>query len=452
MHIASTARNTVPTEVLDFVIIGAGISGINTAYYLQNRGPKGATYAILEGRESLGGTWALFQYPGIRSDSDINTFGFSWNPWQGDKALASAREIVSYMSDSASKAGVDQHFRFNHRVTAADWSSPLSMWTLDVVINGQEKKTIGARYVVLGTGYYDYEQPLSAVIPGIENFGGQVIHPQFWPKDYSYTNKEVVVIGSGATAITIVPSMAKDARRVTMLQRSPTYIAALPNSRDLFGHILYGILPKGVASRIVRTTFILRGYFLFTSSVAVDPHFTPTYNPWEQRLCASPDGDFFRAMRSGKAQVITDSVHDITETEIVLKSGKTLKPDAIITATGLKLHFAGHIRISVDGVEVDPATKFVLRGCMMQDVPNMAFVIGYVNASWTLGAEATATYLTRLWKSMNSKGIKAVVPTVQNPGMKSTKLLELTSTYLRNSSEVFPKAGVGIWSRGLIIW
>ncbi|KAL0945032.1 flavin-binding monooxygenase [Colletotrichum truncatum] len=456
-------------DAFDVIIIGAGISGINTAYYLQSQGPQNASYAILEGRGDIGGTWDLFRYPGIRSDSDIYTFGFSWNPWKGDNPLASGPAIKSYLHESISTQGIDKNIRFHHQVTSADWKSTENLWRLQATVGGEKTKTFKARFIVLGTGYYDYEQPLASQIPGIETFSGPVVHPQFWPKDLDYRNKNVVIVGSGATAVTLLPNIATDAQSTTILQRSPTYIIGLPKRKGLLSRLMASALPKGISSRILRLQYMLMGYLFYyycvlfprsarrvllgraakelPPSIPVDPNFRPRYNPWQQRLCVCPDADFFAALRSGKADIVTDIIDNVTNEHIFLKSGKTLKPDIIITATGLRIRFGGAISISVDGVHIDPNLKFGFKGCMLQDVPNLAYVFGYANASWTLGAEATGTYLVRLWRDMKLQGVTSVTPYIKSAeGMKSRPIMNLTSTYVKHAAKVFPKAGDGLWA------
>ncbi|KAK1977041.1 hypothetical protein LZ30DRAFT_602164 [Colletotrichum cereale] len=463
----SNSDPSTADETFDYIIVGAGISGINTAYYLQAHGPPNATYAIFEGRARMGGTWDLFRYPGIRSDSDIYTFGFSWNPWKGDYPLAGGGDICSYLAESASKHGIDRHIRYQHQVVSANWDSGAARWVLQVTTGDEKVKTVSARFVVLGTGYYDYEQPLATEIPGIQNFKGQVVHPQFWPEDLEYRDKNVVIIGSGATAVTLLPNIATDAAHVTMLQRSPGYIFSMPSRRGLFSRFLMFILPQSITGRLLRIQYFILGTLLYyycrqfpqaarrllmgaakmqlPPNVPVDPHFKPRYNPWEQRLCVCPDADFYAALRSGKAEVATDFIDRVTDSEIVLKSGAALRPDIIITATGLRIRFAGSISISVDGVPVDLNTKYSYKTCMLQDVPNMAYVFGYSNASWTLGAEATSSYLVRLWRAMDAKGVSVVTPHPENLHMKPEVAVDLNSTYLQNSQKVFPKFGTGIW-------
>ncbi|KAM0548810.1 hypothetical protein ACHAPJ_009666 [Fusarium lateritium] len=453
----------------DVIIIGAGISGINAAYRLQTEGPADLNYAILEGRASIGGTWDLFKYPGIRSDSDIFTFGFPWSPWKHDESLAPGDKIKSYMIESARSAGIDHHICYNHSVSEANWSSKEKKWKLQVVRPGDDQPvTFQARFMLLGTGYYDYQTPLQTVIPGIERFQGRVIHPQFWPKDYDYTNKNVVIIGSGATAVTILPSMADKAKRVTMLQRSPGYIFPLPSSSFLT-RLLFTILPASIALFVNRLLWLFRSYLttLFCKScpglakkvikhvtikqlppdVSWDPHFKPKYNPWEQRFCACMNGDFFAAIRSSKAEVVTDEIKTITEKNIELKSGAMLTPDLIVTATGLKLRFGGGIKFSIDGNELNVSDKFAWKAAMLQDVPNLLFITGYENASWTLGADVSARLFVRILHKMSQTKAAAVVPRVtSSQDMPVKPMMSLSSTYLKNAGSVFPKGGTGLWS------
>ncbi|KAL5043104.1 hypothetical protein BDW71DRAFT_210563 [Aspergillus fruticulosus] len=413
-----------PLEV-DIVIIGAGLSGINTAYHLQTTGPRGLSYAILESRSNLGGTWDLFRYPGIRSDSDIHTFGFTWSPWPREAPLASGNDILDYLQRSAEKHGIDKHIIYNHRVE--------NRW----------KQT------------------------GLESFGGTVVHPQFWPADLSYTDKEMVIIGSGATAVTLLPSVADRVRHVTMLQRSPTYILPLP-MQDRMSRVLRTFFPASIAGRINRLRFAVASFFVvcycrlfpnaarrkFTKiiteqlppNVKTDPHFKPRYNPWEQRFCATPDGDFYAAIRSGKASVKTGVIRQITQDEIQLESGEILRPDIIVTGTGLKLRCAGGIQLSIDGDPIDISQKLVWRGAMVQDLPNLGFIFGYIDASWTLGADVSATTIVRILHQMKQKGTLSAVPRLENAeAMQQRPLFNILSTYVQNASQVFPKGGVGQW-------
>lgn len=462
-HANGLATESAETHV-DVAIIGAGISGINAAYRLQTSLPA-YSYTIFEARGAIGGTWDLFRYPGIRSDSDLYTFGFSWHPWKKDNPIADGPSISKYIRATAARYGIDRHIRFHHRLIAADWSSDKRSWTLTVEADGQTRY-FQARFVIFGTGYYDYNEPLQTVIPGLERFKGRIVHPQFWPEDLDYTDKKVVVIGSGATAVTLVPELAKRAARATMLQRSPSYIMSLPNrSRGLFSWFL----PSVVYHKLKRIGWILtsRLFYLFCQNfpnvarwvlrrrtirqlpthIPHDPHFKPRYNPWDQRLCICPDGDFYEALRSGRADVKTDTIRTVTEHGIDLNSGETLEADMIVTATGLKLLIAGGAQIIVDGEKIDISDKYMWNGVMLQDVPNAAYVIGYTNASWTLGADATALLVCRLLKYMERRNIVAVIPRVDDPTkLKPQKLLNLSSTYISVAEKSLPKtAQVSPW-------
>lgn len=445
----------------DVIIVGAGISGINAAYRVQDQLP-GLRYAILEARDDLGGTWDLFKYPGIRSDSDLFTFGFAFHPWSRSNPIAEGSAIKSYIRETAEKFGIDQQIRYRHRLQSADWSSEENTWSLNVEADGTPT-TYTARFVIFGTGYYNYHEPLQAEIPGLENYQGQVIHPQFWPEDLNYTDKKIVIIGSGATAVTLVPNLADQAQRVTMLQRSPTYILSLPN-RSASRWLAY-LLPTSVYQRMQRAIWILttRVFFVFCQRfpsfsrwilrrrvnrqlpghIPHDPHFQPRYNPWDQRLCICPDGDFFQSLRKGKADVKTDTIKTVTHKGITLHSGETLDADIIITATGLRLQIAGGATLSVDGQKIDVGSKYLWNGVMLQDLPNASFVIGYTNASWTLGADATAQFVTRLLKSLESRKLIAATPRLQ-PGdassLQQRRLLNLNSTYVTVAERVLPMA------------
>ncbi|KAI0808698.1 FAD/NAD(P)-binding domain-containing protein [Xylaria sp. FL0064] len=462
-----SSSTTPATLDFDVVIVGAGISGINAAYRIQTQGPPGLRYVILENRDSMGGTWDLFKYPGIRSDSDIFTFGLPWSPWKGEGTMGSGQQIKEYLIESAQSAGIDKHIRYHHKVETADWNSSFQKWALQVNIAGQEKPAIfRSHFVLLGTGYYDYETPLHTVIPGIENFKGKVLHPQFWPKDYDYTGKDVVIIGSGATAVTILPSITDKAKRATMLQRSPGYIFSLPSSSILM-RLMFAILPAAIAQRLNRIMWLLSSYLstLFCRtfpglakkyirratirqlppSIQWDPHFKPNYNPWEQRFCACMNGDFFAALRSGKANVVTDKIKTVTANSIELESGLVLHPDVIVTATGLKLKFGGGIRFSVDGEEFKFSDKFAWKAAMLEDVPNLLFMTGYEDASWTLGADVSAQLFVRLLRVMEQKKAKVIVPK-PSKAMEEKPMMSLTSTYIKKAGRVFPRGGTEQWS------
>ncbi|ATY59159.1 Flavin monooxygenase [Cordyceps militaris] len=457
---------------LDLIIIGAGIAGINAAYRYQESSPGKRSYAVLEARESIGGTWDLFRYPGIRSDSDIFTFAFQWNPWPRKEALADGHDIKQYLIDSATKTGIIKHIRLGHKVTSIDWQSEASRWKVTTSSPGSAKEpatTLYSRFIYLATGYYDYDEPLQTTIPGIGDFQGDVIHPQFWPADYDYTGKNVVVIGSGATAVTIVPSMTDRAAHVTMLQRSPTYIFPLP-SRGALSSAIFAALPWALAYWLHRVGWILQTIFmiaacrawprlsrryiryesarLLPAGVPWDPHFNPRYKPWEQRLCASKDGDIFAALRSGKASVVTDTISAVGKNSISLASGETLYPDTIVTATGLKLLFAGGMRVTVDGTDKDYAKSFLWKGTMLQDVPNLFFTIGFENAAWTLGCDCAALLAVRVIKDMDRQKARVAVPRLDaaSAGSMTPKpLFSLSATYLQKVNEELPKAGTGVW-------
>ncbi|KAL9094569.1 MAG: hypothetical protein Q9165_003128 [Trypethelium subeluteriae] len=445
----------------DVVIVGAGISGINSAYRIQTQLPD-QSYTILEARDGIGGTWDLFKYPGIRSDSDLHTFGFPWRPWQEQRAIADGASIKKYVCETASLYGIDQRIQYHHKVTSIDWSSDEQTWTLTVDVDGKTKYFY-AHFLILSTGYYDYAQPLPAVIPGMENFKGTVIHPQFWPDDIDYTDKNIVVIGSGATAVTLLPSLAEKASKVTMIQRSPGYLLSLPNpGGDTW---LSRILPRWLSSKINRVRFLVVPFLFYhfcrafpqaarrvlrrvttlqlPKTIPHDPHFEPTYNPWEQRLCVCPNGDFYRSLRSGRADIATGTIRSVTDSGVTLDSGAHIPADLIVTATGLKIQLAGGAGVAVDHAPLDLSSKILWKGVMLQDVPNLAFVIGYTNASWTLGADATALLVCRLMKAMRKRGWSSAVPRLQEDGekMKRLPVLNLNSTYVLRAMDTMPKAG-----------
>ncbi|GAB0139146.1 hypothetical protein EsDP_00007359 [Epichloe bromicola] len=453
----------------DVVIVGAGISGINLAYRLQERNPE-LSYCILEGRHEVGGTWSLFQYPGIRSDSDLYTFGFPWRPWEEKQPIARGSLILKYLEASVAEAGIDDKIRFNHRVDSMDWSSASSTWTLNVTAAAAAAAadnvvSLRARFVLLGTGYYDYDEPLEARIPGIDGFRGAVVHPQFWPRDLDYTGKKVVVVGSGATAVTLLPSMAGKAAHTTMLQRSPTYILALPEKDTLDGAARL-LLPGALARRLIRFKWILSAFLLATlcrwfprlaravilrrtsrelpTGTEMKPHFTPRYNPWEQRMCLSPGGDFFQCLRAGKASVETGVIERVTDKAIRLESGRELHPDIIVTATGLKVRLAGGIGISLDGRPVRVPDSYSWKGCMLENLPNLFYSMGYVDASWTLGADATAQLVCRLLNRVTRDGFAHIVPRLgeaERSTMSELPFMRLNSTYVDKGKGVFPKVG-----------
>ncbi|KAJ5914602.1 flavoprotein [Penicillium tannophilum] len=460
----------------DVIIIGAGISGINFAYRMQERNPE-LSYCILDGRHEIGGTWSLFQYPGIRSDSDLYTFGFAWRPWTGKDSIVHGSIIRQYLEDSAAQEGIDKKIRFRHKVNKLNWSSSPNMWDCDITVNDTEKMSLRSRFVFLGTGYYDYEEPLPADLPGIHNFQGKVVHPQFWPDDLYYADKQVVVIGSGATAITLLPSLATSAAHVTMLQRSPTYIASLP-TQGLFEAIISRMLPSSMAHRLIRFKWVLFSLFivsmchrfprlaksfflretarLLPPGMSLEPDFVPSYSPWDQRLCLCPNGDFYAAIRSGKASIHTGIIEMITASSITLASGKELHPDIIVTATGLKLRLAGGIAITVDGEPYELSDNFTWRAAMVEGLPNLVLSLGYTNASWTLGTDSTAHLACRLLNRMRKQGFSVIVPRMTEEERKKLKerpFLALSATYVKKAGNLLPKtASTAPWQPRSYYW
>jgi len=449
------------TDFLDVLVVGAGLSGMAAGYHLQTECPQ-LSYAILESRAASGGTWDLFKYPGIRSDSDMHTLGFSFRSWTGAKAIADGPSILEYIRDTAREHGIDRKIRYHHRVERASWSSETSLWTVDVRRTGGEAVRLTCRFLLVCSGYYDYARGYTPDFPGIERFGGRVVHPQTWTDDVDYTGKRVVVIGSGATAVTLVPELAKKAAHVTMLQRSPTYILSRP-AVDGIAKWLEKNLPGKVAYAATRWKNVLLGMALFDLSrryperatqlllggvrkllgddFDIATHFTPTYRPWDQRLCLVPDGDLFEAIKSGRAEVVTDHIETFTETGLQLRSGKTLDADLVVTATGLKVLLLGDIQLTVDGRKVDPGKTVNYRGTMLSDVPNLALALGYTNASWTLKCDLVCEFVCRLLNHMEKNGYRSCVPRVKEEGMPTEPLLNFSSGYVQRALEQLPKQG-----------
>jgi len=449
----------------DVLIVGAGLSGIGAGYHLQTRCP-GKTYAILEARPQLGGTWDLFRYPGIRSDSDMHTLGYSFRPWTNPKAIADGPSILAYVRDTAEAYGIDRKIRYGLRVESARWSSDSARWTVEArdATSGRTLHfTCGFLYVC--AGYYDYAEGYTPDFPGKERFGGRIVHPQAWSQDIDYEGKRVVVIGSGATAVTLVPEMAKRAAHVTMLQRSPTYVVSAPE-RDPVADWLREHFGSEPAHAITRWKNVLlgMGFYAFCRQfpqqakkllihqvkkqlgrdVSVDPHFTPSYNPWDQRLCLVPNGDLFKALRSGRASVVTDQIETFTETGMRLRSGAQLDADLVVTATGFKLKLMGGLAIDVDGRRFEAAKALVYRGMMLSDVPNLAFAIGYTNASWTLKCDLTAEYVCRLLDTMDARGATRCCPRRKDASLKEEPLLDFSSGYVRRALDELPKQGSAV--------
>ncbi|HEX5655873.1 MAG TPA: NAD(P)/FAD-dependent oxidoreductase [Polyangiales bacterium] len=448
-------------EYLDVLIVGAGLSGIGSAYHLQTECPN-KSYAVLEGRDRSGGTWDLFRYPGIRSDSDMYTLGYVFKPWTNAKAIADGPSILSYVRETAREHGIDKKIRYQHRVKRVSWSSADARWTVEVDRGPEHAITrIECGFVFFATGYYDYDQGYTPELPGRERFQGRIVHPQHWTPDIDYAGKRVIVIGSGATAVTLVPTLAEQAAQVTMLQRSPTYVVSRP-AEDPIANALRGRLPPKAAYEITRWKNVLLGMFFFNLSKKQPErvkslmargvraalgkdydmkHFTPTYNPWDQRVCLVPDGDLFRSIRKGKAEVVTDTIETFTERGILLKSGRELEADLIVTATGLNLVVLGKVEIAVDGRPIDPSQGMTYKGMMYSDVPNLAFAIGYTNASWTLKCDLTAQYVCRLLQHMDAAGKRVCLPHNDDPTVKLEPWIDFSSGYVLRSLDKFPKQG-----------
>jgi monooxygenase len=449
------------TEHLDVVIVGAGISGVSAAWHLQDRCAT-KSYAILEKREAMGGTWDLFRYPGIRSDSDMYTLGFRFRPWTERQAIADGKPILDYVKSTAAVYGIDKHIRLNHKVVGADWSSAENRWTLRIESNGTSK-TITCTFLFLCSGYYNYEQGYAPTFPGSEDFAGRIIHPQHWPVDLDYAGKNIVVIGSGATAVTLVPALANSgAGHVTMLQRSPTYIVSQPK-RDKIADRLNRWLPEHMAYAAVRWKNVLQQSLLYGAckkwplrmrkillgyverqlpeGYDVEKHFGPHYNPWDQRLCLVPSGDLFRAIRHGQAEMVTETIERFTATGIRLNSGRELPADIIITATGLNLQLFGGATVTVDGQPVDLTKTMAYKGMMLSGLPNMIYTVGYTNASWTLKADLVSEFACRLLNHMDANGFDTVV--VEHPGsdVEERPFMEFTPGYVLRSLDELPKQG-----------
>jgi monooxygenase len=448
-------------EHFDVLIVGAGLSGIGAGCHLKRNCPE-KRFAILEGRSAMGGTWDLFRYPGIRSDSDMHTLGYRFRPWKQAKAIADGPAILEYIRDTAAEYGVDRLVRYEHRVRRASWSSGEDRWTLKVEIGPEARvDRISCRFLFLCTGYYDYANGYTPEWPGVERFAGPVVHPQKWPEGLDYAGKRVVVIGSGATAVTLVPAMAEQAAHVTMLQRSPTYVVAWP-AEDKIANWLRGHAPERVAYALTRWKNVLRMMYIYGMSRTrperlkrliasgvrhhLGPdydlkHFTPNYNPWDQRLCLVPDADLFRAIREGRASVVTDRIETFTETGLQLESGEHLDADLIVTATGLVLKIMAGMDLVVDGRTVDMSKTLAYKGMMYSDVPNLAQAFGYTNASWTLKCDLTAEYVCRLLKHMDRNGYTRCTPRRDDPTLEEEPVLNFTSGYVLRALHTLPKQG-----------
>lgn len=448
-------------ESVDVLIIGAGLAGIGGACQLRRQCPD-RTFTVLESRAVSGGTWDLFRYPGIRSDSDMYTYSYSFKPWRDKSTIADGHKILSYIREAAADYDVEQHIRYQHKVVAANWSDVDKRWHVTARRGDTaERVTISCKFVFNCTGYYDYEQGYTPAFAGMDDFNGQVLHAQHWPEDLDYHDKRVIVIGSGATAVTLVPTLSKDTASLVMLQRTPTYIATVP-SEDPLAKKLRKWLPESWTFRLTRWKKVLfqiyvyklsrkrpddlRRFMLGQVRQALGPdydiktHFTPPYNPWDQRLCAVPDGDMFKAIKQGRAEVITDHIERFNKTGIALKSGAQLDADIVILATGLNLQFAGGIEYSINNEKVDYTKHFIYRGMMFSDVPNMAFTVGYTNSSWTLKTDLTSNYVCRLLKKMARGGFTSVTPRMKG-SVEEMPLLDFDAGYVLRAREQFPKQG-----------
>jgi len=460
--VASSPETATAVEHVDVLIVGAGVAGIGTAYHLQTRQP-GKTYAILEARDAVGGTWDLFRYPGIRSDSDLHTFAYAFKPWTNEKAIADGPAILDYIQETAAENGIDRHIRFGHRVVSAAWSSDEARWTVEAQrVDTGETLRMTCSWFFGASGYYRYDDGHMPRFRGAERFAGPIISPQHWPQDLDYTGKRVVIIGSGATAVTLLPAMTDRAAHVTMLQRSPTYMVSVPE-KDPIANTLRRFLPAQLAYDITRrkNTWLQRSTFVVSQKYPtlvrqlvrwltkrqlppgypVDTHFNPTYGPWDQRLCAVPDGDLFKAISDGSASIVTDHIETFTEHGITLVSGAELPADIVVSATGLSLLAFGGIEFTVDGVPVDLPHALAYKGMMLSDVPNFAFAIGYTNSSWTLKVDLVGEFLCRLIEHMDEWGLDTAVPVNDDPTMERRPLLDFGANYVKRAASKLPQQG-----------
>lgn len=449
------------TPVYDVIVVGAGLSGIDAAYNLQHNCP-GKSFTVLEGRDMMGGTWDLFRYPGIRSDSDMYTLGFPFSPWENPKAIADGPAILDYIKSTAAKFGIDKKIQYNHKVTTANWSDDEKMWTLTIAAHQNvPHPVLKTRFLLMCSGYYDYDNGYLPHFEGYHDFKGRIVHPQKWTEDIDYTNKNVIVIGSGATAVTLVPELSKEAAHVVMLQRTPTYVMTLPG-QDKIALFLRKILPEKTAYHIIRWKNVLMGLGFYNASrkwpdaikkfilkgvqkelgeAYREQDFNPPYKPWDQRLCIVPDSDMFKALKSGKAEVVTDHIERFTEKGILLKSGKELAADLIVTATGLKVQLLGGMQISINGVPGNTASTYAYRGVMFSDVPNFAFTVGYTNASWTLKCDLSSRFVTKVINYMDKNGYQTCTPKFDPNKFDTEPLLDFNAGYVLRAADMLPKQG-----------
>ncbi len=456
------------SDSVDVLIVGAGISGIAAAYYLGRRCPQ-LSWAIVEGRDALGGTWDFFRYPGVRSDSDMFTLGYRFRPWRGEKAIADGAAILQYLQDTAREFGIDRRIRFGCRVSRVAWSSEEALWTVDIERDG-EMTNIRCNFLFMCTGYYRYDQGYTPSWTGMEDFAGPVVHPQAWDArvnsadrgELDYSGKRVIVIGSGATAVTIVPALARKAKHVTMLQRSPSYVVSMP-ARDEQVNRLRGRLPHSWASRLARWKMILFGIYTYRKARVkpretrelmlqgirsvmgpgfdVERHFAPAYQPWDQRVCVAPDADLFQAIKAGQASIVTDHIERFEAGGLRLRSGETLGADIIVTATGMRMRIMEGLRIVVDGQEVELGDTMSYKGLMYSNIPNLASAFGYTNASWTLKCELICEYVCRLLNHMARRGYRQCVPRLDAGSMSSEPMIDFRSGYVRRAQDALPKQG-----------
>ena len=449
-------------EHFDVVVVGAGLSGIGAGYHLQKHCPN-KSYVILEGRDSIGGTWDIFKYPGIRSDSDMYTLGYSFKPWRGAKAIADAPSIMNYLHEATDEFGIKEKIRFGYQVQTASWSTEDAQWTVETQHGpNQEPVKFTCNFLFMCAGYYSYKGGYTPDFKGMDSFKGRIVHPQKWTDDIDYKDKKVVVIGSGATAVTLLPEIAKKSAHVTMLQRSPTYVVSRP-AEDKLANWLREHLPAKLAYGITRWKNVLLGMYFYNlcrkkpelvkkrlldevrkelgPDFDVDTHFNPHYNPWDQRLCLVPNGDMFEALKGGSASVVTDHIDTFTETGIRLKSGKEIEADLIVTATGLQLEVLGGLKVSVDGKPVDFSKSMTYKSMMYSDVPNLASSFGYTNASWTLKCDLTCEYVARILNHMDKKSVRQCTPRLPDTPLETAPWLDLTSGYVSRAENILPKQG-----------
>ena len=445
----------------DIVVIGAGISGIAAGYNLQ-KSCSNKSFVILEGRESLGGTWDLFKYPGIRSDSDMHTLGFRFKPWIHKKSIADGPSILEYLNETVDQYDLRKKILFNQKVISSNWISKKSIWELTVMNDGQEE-SMTCNFLFLCGGYYSYDKPYMPAFPNQDQFQGSLVHPQFWDESIDYTNKKVIVIGSGATAVTLVPAIAEKAEHVTMLQRSPSYVVSAPGE-DSWSNALNKIFPTRLTYFLIRWKNVLRtslGFYLSRKYPArvkerlinlvreelgddfdVEKHFTPRYNPWDQRMCLVPDSDLFKSIKDGRASVVTDVIDKFDEKGILVQSGELIEADIIVSATGIELNFFNDIDVSLDNQRVEPHQKLSYKGMMLSGVPNLAFTFGYVNASWTLRADLTCEYVCRLLNQMDKQGVTSCVPEEDPSAMVDDEYIDFSSGYVQRALSRMPKQGI----------